>query len=149
MPRARLVGDARVSRDVRTDLRGIDIATVVLVDAPLDLAPGPAGVARLVTDRPGRIVVHTDALAPRLLVLTERFHAGWRATSGDRTWPVRRVDGDYLACVVDAGSYDVTLTFAPDSAKEGWVATIVGLLVVVAVVVWGTTRVKPGRALPV
>lgn len=141
MARARLVADARVSGDIRSDVRAIDITTTALVDAPVDLTPGPAGDARVLVDRPGRIVVHTDAIGQRLLVLTERFHAGWRAATADRAWPLRRANGDYLACVVDAGSHDVTFTFEPDSARLGSIVTIVGLVLVVGVVVWGQTKV--------
>jgi hypothetical protein len=143
MPRARLVADARVSRNIVQDLRTIDIGTVALVDAPIDLAPGPPGDARVLVDRPGRIVVHTEATASRLLVLTERFHAGWRATTGDRAWPMRRADGDYLACVVDAGAHDVTLLFEPVSARRGVIVTIVGLVLVAAVVALAQIGVKP------
>ena len=120
MPRARLVADTRVTRDVRADLGAIDMAATALVDAPVGVAPGgPAGDVRVVSDRPGSIVVHTDAPAARLLVLTERFHDGWRAAEDGRACATVRAYGDYLSCVVSGGAHDVVFTFAPASARNG------------------------------
>jgi hypothetical protein len=120
MPRARLVADARVSHDAASDLRAIDMATTALVDVPVAVGPGASiGEARVTADRPGSIVVRTTAPAARLLVLTERFHEGWRASEDGRTCPIARAYGDYLSCVVTAGTHDVTFTFAPASARNG------------------------------
>jgi len=60
-------------------------------------------------------------------VLTERFHEGWRARDGEREYPVLRVYGDYVGCVIDAGTHRVTFTFAPASARIGLWLTIAGL----------------------
>lgn len=142
MPRARLVADARASRDIRADLGTIDIATTALVDAPIAIdAGGPAGEARVTFDRPGSIVVHTDAPEARLLVLTERFHDGWRAVEDGRARETTRVYGDYLGCVVGGGAHDVTFTFAPASARTGARLSALGLALML--VLFAIVRRRP------
>jgi hypothetical protein len=61
VPRARMLTDARVSRDPAADIREIDLLKTALVGdpiAPLDSAPGAAA---MLTDRPGHLIVQTDA----------------------------------------------------------------------------------------
>jgi hypothetical protein len=127
MPRARLVSDVRPSDRIAEDIRHIDIARVALADRYVDGLSGVPGQLLVLTDRPGRIIVQATAPGRQLLVLTERFHEGWRATDGEREYPTRRVYGDYLGCVVEAGTQRVTFTFAPASARNGLWLTIFGL----------------------
>ena len=81
----------------------------------------------MLEDRPGSIVVETTAPRSQVLVLTERFHPGWRAAdaAGERV-PIR-VYGDYLGCVVDAGRRRVAFTFAPASARDGLRVSLAGI----------------------
>jgi len=131
LPRARLLSNVRVSRDIASDIRAIDIASTALVGAPVTPTGGPPGEAHLTVDRPGRIVVHTLAPEAQLLVLTERFHDGWRAdVSGQAAAPIR-VNGDFLGCVVPAGTHDVTFTFAPSSVRRGAALTVIGLVLTI------------------
>lgn len=139
MPRARLVSDVRSSDRVAGDIRRIDIARVALADRSVEGLSGAPGQTRVLSDRPGRIVVQTTAPGRQLLVLTERFHEGWRATDGDRESPTLRAYGDYIACTVEAGTRRVTFTFDPTSARNGLWLTIVGLALT-AVSTWWLGR---------
>jgi len=130
MPRARLVSSVRSSDRIAEDVLSIDISRVALTDRdPGDLSSdSKPGSARVVIDRPGRIEVETNAPADQLLLLTERFHEGWRARDEIgrdlRTLPVY---GDLIGCTVYAGAHRVTLTFAPASARLGLWLTVAGL----------------------
>jgi len=127
MPRARLVSDARTSTNVRSDVRTVDVLRVALIDRGLPDVSGVPGSVRILKDRPGSIVVETSAGGRQLLVLTERFHEGWRAAEDGRLLETVRVDGDFLGCLVDAGDHRVTLTFAPDSVRQGLRVSIAGV----------------------
>lgn len=127
MPRARLASAWRVSTDPPADLRGIDLSRTVLVDAAPGETAGEPGHVVLKTDAPGRMAVETHTPAPQLLVLTERFHAGWRASIDGHSVPVRRAYGDLLACAVPPGSHAVSWEFAPLSATWGLRLTLIGL----------------------
>jgi hypothetical protein len=135
MPRARLVVTVRNTRHVAEDVAGLDIGRVALIQSAIPPLSGAPGDARVLTDRPGRIVVRTTAPATQLLVLTERYDEGWRATEGDRQCPVLPVYADYLGCVVSSGTHDIVFTFAPASFRNGLRLTLAGL-VLTAVVTW-------------
>jgi hypothetical protein len=142
MPRARLISDVRASERIAGDVRQIDIARIALVDRPVDGLSGVPGDVGVLTDRPGRIVVQATAPGRQLLVLTERFHQGWRANDGEREYPTLPVYGDYVGCVIEAGTRRVTFTFVPASARNGLWLTIVGLALI-AMSTWRLARVSP------
>jgi hypothetical protein len=127
VPRARLLSDVRVSRDIGSDIRAIDIASTALVGAPIAPTGGPPGQAHLTIDRPGRIVVHTAAPEAQLLLLTERFHDGWRAEVRPSGPPIR-VNGDFRA--VPAGTHeDVGVCALERAARRS--ATVIGLILTI------------------
>jgi hypothetical protein len=148
MSRARLVSTAQPSADIRADVRRVDLARVALVDRAVKELTGQIGgrgdqgSVRIVEDRPGSIVVETDADQPQLLVLTERFHSGWRATEDAGAREPIRVNGDFLGCLVDPGHHRVALTFAPASARYGLRASVAGILltVVATMLMWSAPR---------
>lgn len=132
MPRVRLVREWRVSRNVAADVMTIDIARTALVDAGAGATEAPAGVAHLLQDRPGRLRIATEAPAPQLLVVAERYHHGWIARVDGVDTPVRQVYGDYLGCVVPTGAHTADFVFAPSSARYGFWMTVAGLGLTIA-----------------
>ena len=150
MPRARLLSVAQPSGNIKADVHAIDISRVALVDRPIDGlsgSPGERGSVRILSDRPGSIVLETTAARRQLLVLTERFHAGWRATEDERELETTPVYGDYLGCVVEPGQHRVTLRFAPESARQGLRASLAGvaLTLVMTMVLWPLRVRGPAR----
>jgi hypothetical protein len=136
MPRARLVFDWLEFRQAPPDLRSIDFLRTALVEAPIPVDDRAArGTARVLEDKPGRIVIQVEASGRGLLVTTERYHQGWRAASDvGRPLAVVRINGDFLGCVVEPGVARVELTFAPRSLRTGaWIsgATFLGVVILV------------------
>lgn len=127
LPRVRLVTDWRVSGEVRTEIEAIDVARTALVEAPPEHTSGEPGSARITRERPGEFLILTDAPGPQLLVVAERFHAGWRATIDGRAIPVQRAYGDFMAARVPAGTHEVALSFSPASTRWGGWITLAGL----------------------
>jgi hypothetical protein len=124
-PRARLV-TRTADEEVLRDLGRLDFDTAA-VDGPLLLPPGAPGSVRVVVDKPGRITIETAATSRQLLVMTESFHDGWRASAADRPLRVMRVNGDFLGCVVEAGTHRVSLEFRPFSLRLGATLSACGL----------------------
>jgi hypothetical protein len=128
MPRARLVAQVVAAGFVPDEIRTIDIAQTAIVEGPSPELLGPAGTAEVTVDRPGRIVVDTVAAGPQLLVLTERFHRGWRGRQDGQPLVLGRVYGDFLGVVVSAGRHRVELVFDPPSVRWGMMLSIGGVL---------------------
>jgi hypothetical protein len=127
MPRARFVSQCLVTGNPRRDIENIDLTTVALVNAPIDLSPGPPGTATITEDRPGRIRIGTTTPATQLLVIAERWHQGWKAEIDGAPQALVPVNGDFMGCVVPPGSHEVNLRFEPASLRyETWL-TILGL----------------------
>jgi membrane protein YfhO len=118
LPRARLLRDVRVSTDVMTDIRTIDLRRTALVARPLQTA-GTEGTANVTLDRPGHIIVETASLGVQLLSLTERYDAGWTAFVDDRAEPVLPVNGDFIGIAVGSGTHHVEFRYAPRSFTRG------------------------------
>jgi hypothetical protein len=126
--RARLLRDVRVTGDVARAIRDIDLQRTALAVQPLPELTGGPGAARVVTDRPGHLVVETAAQGRQLLSISERFHEGWVATADGRPLPVVRINGDFLACVVEAGAHHIDLRFEPRSFTRGRLLSAAGLI---------------------
>ncbi|MBX9791897.1 MAG: YfhO family protein [Pirellulales bacterium] len=145
LPRARLVAEARVSRDLAADVRRYDPASVALVDEPIELPgelPGEPGRVAITRDRPGAIHCTVDAPAPQLLVLAESWYPGWRVTIGGTAVPIVRTFGDFIGCVVPAGNSHVEFQFDnPVERRAAWVS-LGGLLaaILLAGIAWCGAR---------
>jgi hypothetical protein len=127
MPRARLVPNAIVTTDPNSLLSSIDIATTALVGEDLELGGGPAGTAVISSDLPGVIRLKVDAPSRQLLVVSESYHPGWRASVDGAAAGVVRAYGDFLGVAVEPGLHSVELAFRPESLRRGIRVSLVGL----------------------
>ncbi len=107
------------------------------IDEPRELPPSPPGTARVLEERPGHFQIRVECPTRQLLVVAERYHAGWRAEVDGRAQPVVRVDGTFLGCVVGPGRQQVVLDFRPESLWWGWATSLAGLLAVCGCAVAG------------
>jgi hypothetical protein len=146
MPRARLVSDVRASDDLLRDVAAIDISRTALVQGAHGAFDGPPGTASVVIDRPGRIEVAVSPAGRQLLVLTESFHHGWRATVDGRPADTIRVYGDRLGVAIDRGAARVLLRFTPASVRVGIGLSVAGLLIAGVWLVWGFGLARPDGA---
>jgi hypothetical protein len=95
------------------------------------------GVATVVLDRPGHLVVDVVAPGRRTLALTERFHDGWLATVENVPLQMVQVEHDFLGCVVEAGAHRVSLHFMPRSFVYGSFASAIGVALVAGMLIMG------------
>jgi hypothetical protein len=129
LPRARLLTSATVA-----PINTINVETTAVVEEPVALS-GTPGSARVVSDRAGHIDVETTGTGRQLLVLTERFHRGWRTRiDGGPATPIA-VYHDFLGQVVDGGTHRIEFEFWPESFAIGLRVAIGGLLVMAFVAV--------------
>jgi hypothetical protein len=95
-------------------------------DRPERAAAGDAvGTARITTYEHERVAIDTDAPGRRLLVLSDTWFPGWRATVDGAPVPIARANFAFRAVAVPAGRHQVVFTYAPTSFRIG--ATISGV----------------------
>jgi hypothetical protein len=136
--RARLVTDAVIGKNPAADLANIAL-NQALVDEPLNLAAGTPGVAILVADRPGRIVVKSNCSTDQLLVVNESYYPGWKASTDGSDAKLIRVNGDFMGVVAPAGRHELCLEFRPESMRIGRLASCFGLGLLVVTFLLGAT----------
>ena len=121
LPRAFLVAQSRVG----------DSGTL---DRPIAAAP-----ARIVSYTPNRIVVEAAVSEPGLLVLSEVWYPGWRATAGGLPLPIVRVEGVLRGVSLDAGQHTVEFRYAPWTV---WAGLAVSGLTALLLLAWTVVRLR-------
>jgi hypothetical protein len=128
-------GDAPVLATV-TDAR-FDPTRAALVDsaAPLEgpqisAMPAPTGIdVHTVSYAPGQIVLQLAKPAPAgsMLVVSENFYPGWKATADGKDALVARTDYSLMGVVLPAGATHVEMTFTSAAYERGKVVTLFAL----------------------
>jgi hypothetical protein len=127
MPRVRFVTKAVITGDAAALVDDTDIDTTALVGEELRLDGGAPGAAYVTDDLPGQIAISADTPSRQLLILSERYDAGWRARIDEQPARVIAVYGDFIGVVVEPGHHSVELAFRPESLKRGIRVSLVGL----------------------
>ena len=144
-PRAWIVHSLRsINRDAAPPLLAsgeIDLRQTALVELaagakPPDMALPPAGAietAQITELSPDRIRLTTLSASAGLLVLSEVYAPGWRATVDGE--PVEVLPADYLfrALPLPAGAHRIELRYAPASLEIGlWLSALCAIAVLAA-----------------
>jgi len=110
---------------------GFDARRTAMTEVPLTLEPLAEGAresAQVSALTPNRMELEVDVQSRGLLVLSENYYPGWRATIDDRTAPIYRVDGALRGLVVPPGHSRVVLRYAPASVYWGGLLTALAFL---------------------
>jgi hypothetical protein len=114
------------------------------LDAPADYVPPPVRIER---PSPNEVVAFTSNAHPSLLVLSDVYFPGWEATVDDVSTPVLRANHMMRAVAVPAGEHRVVFRFVrPPGFRAGLWGSAVGLVALVAIVVYSTGRSAVARA---
>lgn len=127
LPRIRFVSRAIQSRSLDLDVQRIDLAQTAFVTHPIQLNEHARGTVLRSTSNPGYFRIETETTGRQILVISESYHEGWRATVDGKQCPLERVNGDFMGCVVESGVHAVELQFAPDSLTAGKWASGIGI----------------------
>jgi hypothetical protein len=139
LPRAWLVGAAKVSPDDRATLEAMadnkfDPNAMAYVAEPLPFPPSPnAAFTPVVFEKraPEHLIISMNTPTDQLLVLSEVYYPGWCATVDGVPAPILRADVALRAVPVRAGAHRVELIFDPWSVKIGIVVSVVTVLAVI------------------
>jgi hypothetical protein len=146
LPRAFLAGDTVVEPDPDRAIglmRSLDLGRTAVINRPLPRALSPpSGTVRIDRASAGEVVAQVETTGEALLVLTDTFYPGWRASVDGRPVSIVQANVLFRGVVVPAGSHEVRFWFDPLSVKLGLAMS--GLaLVVNAFGVWWSLGHRP------
>jgi hypothetical protein len=147
-PHGWLVHDVRhVSREQAFALlrdRAVDLSTVALVEdgAPNVAQPGADQDEQvLVTDyQPERIEIDVRAAADGLLVVSDTYSTGWRATMDGESVEILPTNLALRGVPVSAGTHTVVLTYRAPWLRVGLAISIFAHLALVVIIGWAIGR---------
>jgi hypothetical protein len=114
--------------------------------APLaEPGAGAAEHVRVVRYEPERVELEAVVAAPALLVLTDTFYPGWRATVDDVPVAILRADHAFRAVRLDTGRHRVVFFYAPESVRAGAIVSLAAAGIVIGCLAWPQGR-RRGRA---
>jgi hypothetical protein len=124
-----------------------DPRKVAVLEEPLRVPLGDGlatgDTAQVVEREPGRVVLDVKAAADGLLVLSEVYYPGWRASVDGLPATLLRADHALMAVPVPAGDHRVELRFDPLIVKVGLAITGFTLLVAGALLAVSTRTGVP------
>ncbi len=119
-----------------------DPAEVAYVETPVAV-PAPArGTATIVTEVPNRIEIEADLETSGLIVLSDLFYPGWRATVDGEPAEILRVNHALRGVVAGAGRHGVEFSYAPASTARGIRLMLAALA---GIAVWVISLRRVGR----
>ncbi|MEY2477862.1 MAG: hypothetical protein QOG87_3177 [Actinomycetota bacterium] len=143
LPEAYIVGQVRQVRsaDVVRAVRGdvaFDPVEHAIVDETCGVCrgldqPGSAGTAAVVKRAANALDMRVRADRRGMLVVSQGWFPGWRATVDGRAVELHRVNGMLNGLVVDPGSHTVKLSYRAPGLRAG---ALVSLLTLLGLVAW-------------
>ncbi len=126
----------------------LDARRVVVTERRLPGVPtadpgGPAGVARIASYDPDRVVVNARLAQPGVVVLGDNWFPGWKAKVDGRSASVERVDYVLRGVAVGPGRHRVEFTYEPAGWRIGWIVSLLSGAALAAGV--GISRLRRGR----
>lgn len=147
LPRAFLLGEVRVVRpgeDALEALRSLDPRAAVLSNSD----PLPSGVrqpfapATIRDYQPQRVVIDAAPAHPALLVLTDSWFPGWRATVDGQPTDILRVNLGLRGVPLSPGRHEVVFEFVPPGLMTGGLVSLLTAGILVGLLVWEWRRGK-------
>jgi hypothetical protein len=146
LPRTWVVGAQRVVRSDGDALDAIlsptfDPRTTAVVQEPIaGLQGGSGGSARIERYEPERVRIAARAGGRALVVLSDVWYPGWKATVDGRPVALQRVDYLLRGVAVGAGAHRIELAYRPASWRIGWVVTLLTVLALAGAVALARRR---------
>lgn len=95
---------------------------------PLASRP-PASSCSLEEVSPEHLVIHVEASQPGIVVLSDTFDRGWRATLNGGRSEILQVNGIFRGIAVPAGSHEIVFRYRPASLFLGLAGSLLGAAV--------------------
>jgi uncharacterized membrane protein YfhO len=114
--------------------------TAVLVGDPAEAAqqensPAAAGAANITGYQPEQVTVETESATGGLLVLTDAYYPGWRATVDGEPAPLYQTDSLFRGVFVPPGRHEVRFEYESTAYRVGLIFFIFTTIIIAAVLI--------------
>jgi hypothetical protein len=93
--------------------------------------------ADIVDYSPNRVVIEAESEGPGMLVLTDVFYPGWRATVNGERARIHRVNGLVRGVMVGGGRSEVVFSYMPPSFIYGSLAAVLAVVLSAVILIGG------------
>jgi hypothetical protein len=115
---------------------GFDVhRTVVIGDAVPSVGPPHGSESVTVTDvRSDRVDLIATAASDAILMQTDSWYPGWKATVDGAVVPIVHADAIFRGISLHAGRHEITIVYDSSTARIGTILTVIGFLVFLVLV---------------
>lgn len=104
-----------------------NVHSTALLDENLPKLSGSSGQANIMKYSPEEVEIQTKTNGNQLLVLTDTYFPGWKATVDGREVPIMKANFTFRAVAVPSGTHTIIFSYQPASFSLGLTLTIMGL----------------------
>ena len=108
------------------DRPDFDPADIAYVEQPIELPQDSVGTVEIVQDAYQRVILQAQMQTSGLIVLADRWDAGWRAYVNDVEVPILRVNHAIRGVMLDPGSSTIRFVYSPPGFVQGFTITGAG-----------------------
>lgn len=133
-PRILMLGEAVTIDDDKNLLQkmldaDVDLKqTVFLEEKIIKIEKDENSTAVIEKYTPNQVIIEAKSTKPQILVLTDPFYPGWKASINGISVKIYRADYTFRAVRLDPGINRVVFSYFPDSFRMGLVGAIIGLI---------------------
>lgn len=145
-PKAFLVGHTAVahkSADVLQYIFSHNMQNTAVVEEEIDgLSPDAKGTVVVKNYLPNKITLTVNASGPTFLVMMDNFYPGWTVMVNGVSEKIYRANYTFRGIVVPKGRSEVTFSYLPDSFLAGVYLFMVGIMGIVATIIFKKFQIK-------
>jgi hypothetical protein len=108
----------------------VNLATTAVLTRPAPKLEACSGDSVRVTERdPNRVALDADMTCRGIVVLSETYFPGWRASIDGRQAEILETNGFVRGVIVDGGKHRIEMVYRPLSVQFGGAMTLAGTLI--------------------
>ena len=136
-PRAYLVNNIKLETDSQKILdnmfrENVDLRNEVVIEEAINMKPGfSTGSASIISYKPNSVSLKTNSDGDSLLLLTDVFYPGWKATVDGKEVKIYRSDYTFRSVVVPGGQHEVKFLYKPLSFEIGKYLALISFILLI------------------
>jgi hypothetical protein len=133
-PRTFIVGDYSVQNDKQKIINSMDALnfdprkTVILEKDPAIKQTESNGAAKIIKYTPNEVDIDANSDKAGLLVLTDNYYPGWKASVNGKPTEILRADYTFRAVPIPKGKSDIKIYYSPESFRWGAILSLLSIL---------------------